>query len=1822
LLFFHFSRAKIASALILGNEVPAFTEPQAMNEPHDHNRSLDVPSVPADSLDAGLAAAFGRPAEGPRSSLGQARPVLLKEAEGERTQVVMPKSDAMPQPEQAGDRYQLFGEIARGGMGAVLRGRDVDLGRELAVKVLLEKHAGRPEVVGRFLEEAQIGGQLQHPNVVPVYDVGHFGERPFFTMKLVKGQTLAALLGERADPAADRPRLLNVALQVTQALAYAHAHGVIHRDLKPANVMVGSFGEVQVMDWGLAKVLAEGGVADEERASRQHHPEEGTMIRTARSSGTAGSHGTDTEAGSLLGTPAYMPPEQANGYVAYLDRRADVFGLGGILCEILTGEPPYVGRSFEEVLRKGADGDLADATARLDACGADRELIDLTKACLAPKVIDRPKDAQAVADALTAYLDGVQERLQAAQRERAVAVVRASEESKRRKVQLALAAAVVGLLLGGGAFAWWRGEQAQLVRQREGRNAEAVAALLEQCKEALEAGDAAKAKVALDAARKRSAEGGAAELAERLGRLDADLALLRDLNAVDQFRWTWTENTFPDEAAVATQLREALRRFGADPDATSVDEAAARVYASAVRERIVTALDRLLQQEKTAGVRAVLRLVDADRYRDEVRDAVLADDRAKMVELAGQKAALEQPPGFAAFLGDSRVIDVGRRRELLQAAVSRRPGNLGLLMALGNTCFEKVDGLSRRPGDLGLLTPLGPHYLPQKESADEQLRWYQAAIAAAPANFAAHINLGSILCVVKRDYDGAIAYARRAIEIDPKHAYAPHNLGLALRNKGQPGEAIPYLRKSIALDPTLAATHDVLGLALQDRDQLDEAIECFLKATAFDPSFVGALEHLSLALLAKGELDEAIACSKKAIALIVRQGRTGRWHHMLAHFHHNLGVALHRNGQVDEAITSWEKATDLDPKDADILTSIGRALHHNGQVDEAIRYLRKAIALDPKSARARVCLGISLCDGKKDYDGAIACFEKALELDPKSARAHDCVGVALFGKGRVDAAAARCRRALELDPKFGHAYFNLTFGLAEAAAGQGEQAARHSPEDRVSWGRQALDSLREGLASHDRRLESGKPADRAAVRMGLRDLARIRDETALAKLPAEQQKAFTQLLADVAALLKKAETPTPKASADKPNPILSALEDALEVLKARLGPDHPRTLSGMNNLALGYRESGKLERALPLFEETLKRRKATLGPDHRDTLFTMTNLAVAHGRRKQFDKSTPLYEEILKRQEATLGRDHSDTLGTLANLGVNYRDASRLAEAIPLLEEAHRAAKKYPQLEVFGQALLAAYKKAGKNARRLELLEETLEFRKETLGPDHRDTLQSMNDLAGAYGEVGDVKRALPLLEEVLKGRKAKLGPYHRDTLKSMNNLGWAYTASAKLDRALALYEETLKLRKARLGSDHPETLMSMSNLGAAYWQGKQLAKSIPLLEEALKGQEAKLGRDDLDTLRTVANLGVNYKDAGRLEEAIPLLEEAHRAARKYPELGFVRWQLLDAYAKAGKMTRRLELLEETLEYQKETLGPDHRDTFQSMYNLALAYQQAGKPLQAVALHEQLRDAVVKKHGADHLHTLATLNNLGNAYHAANRLPEAIKLLEQVRDTAVKELGADNPSTLSTLACLAAAYRSAGKLREATTAFEQAAAGVEKRRFQHEHAGFIIPSTADAYEAAEQLDKAEAWRRKWLAVVKGRDGAGSIDYAGAQADLGQTLVLQKKWAEAETTLKECLAIREKKQPDAWTTFNTKSMLGGALLGQKKYAEAEKLLLEGYRGMKRREKAIPPQGRDRIAEALDRLIALYAATDRSDEAERYRAERRRYPEVLPPPLEEK
>ncbi|HEV3344317.1 MAG TPA: tetratricopeptide repeat-containing protein, partial [Pirellulales bacterium] len=327
------------------------------------------------------------------------------------------------------------------------------------------------------------------------------------------------------------------------------------------------------------------------------------------------------------------------------------------------------------------------------------------------------------------------------------------------------------------------------------------------------------------------------------------------------------------------------------------------------------------------------------------------------------------------------------------------------------------------------------------------------------------------------------------------------------------------------------------------------------------------------------------------------------------------------------------------------------------------------------------------------------------------------------------------------------------------------------------------------------------------------------------------------------------------------------------------------------------------------------------------------------------------------------------------------------------------------------------------------------------LGPDHPSTLTCMDNLARGYHAAGNLDLALPLYEETLKLKKAKLGPDHLSTLTTMHNLAEGYKVADNLDLALPLFEETLKRMKAKLGPDHHETLTTMNNLAASYWRARKLTQSIPLFEEGLKLQEKKLGRSHPETQLTVANLGVNYKDADHLNEALPLLEEAYRASRTIPNLHWVGAQLLAGYAQSGKATEAVGLTNE--------------------------------------------------------------------------------LVAEARKTLPKE---------------------------------------------------------------------------------------SAQLAGTLAQYGFTLLQVKSFTDAELLLRECLAIREKQQPVAWPTFNTQSLLGHALLGQQKYADAEPLLLKGYEGLKEREKTIPPQAKDRIPEALDRLIDLYTATDKPDEVKKWQADR--------------
>ncbi|MCU0723009.1 MAG: serine/threonine protein kinase, partial [Planctomycetes bacterium] len=299
----------------------------------------------------------------------------------------------------AAERYSRMGEIGRGGMGAILKVVDNDIRRPVAMKVILG--GSDEDKLSRFVEEAQVTGQLEHPNIVPVHELGVTPEgKVYFTMKLVKGESLDAILDKvaaegRGDPAG-RPytdryplsHLLEIFLKICDALAFAHSRGVLHRDLKPENVMAGAFGEVLVLDWGLAKVKGRADKASE-------------AVATARSE----SEGERSITGDVMGTPAYMPPEQAKGLVEEIDARSDVFALGGILYKILTRKAPYGGATVTNILASAMDASWTPPRRRAPELDVPPELESVCMRAMAARKEDRYPDVESMVADLRAFQD-------------------------------------------------------------------------------------------------------------------------------------------------------------------------------------------------------------------------------------------------------------------------------------------------------------------------------------------------------------------------------------------------------------------------------------------------------------------------------------------------------------------------------------------------------------------------------------------------------------------------------------------------------------------------------------------------------------------------------------------------------------------------------------------------------------------------------------------------------------------------------------------------------------------------------------------------------------------------------------------------------------------------------------------------------------------------------------------------------------------------------------------------------------------------------------------------------------------------------------------------------------------------------------------------------------------------------------------------------------------------------------------------------------------------------------------------------------------------
>ena len=406
---------------------------------------------------------------------------------------------------------------------------------------------------------------------------------------------------------------------------------------------------------------------------------------------------------------------------------------------------------------------------------------------------------------------------------------------------------------------------------------------------------------------------------------------------------------------------------------------------------------------------------------------------------------------------------------------------------------------------------------------------------------------------------------------------------------------------------------------------------------------------------------------------------------------------------------------------------------------------------------------------------------------------------------------------------------------------------------------------------------------------------------------------------------------------------------------------------------------------------------------------------------------------------------------------------------------------------------------------------------------------------------------------------------------KATGGLGKDVTLRQALDVATA--------EVATAFQDKPLVEASIRNvLGVTYYNLGDFLSATRQLEQALSLRQAKLGPEHPNTLTSMFHLGEVYLNSGKRDRARPLAEEVFR--RQRATLGPAHFDTLRSLwllAMLSTPEEALPLFEESYKLRKATLGPEDPATLRAMKRLAQEYRRAGRGELALPLSEEAVRLMQATLGRKDSQTQVAMVDLAEAYLAAGKLDRALPLAEEALTLLEPTLGPEHPNTRTGMNLLVRVY-------DAT----------------RNHAGAI--------RVGHEL----------LARQRRNLPADHPNIANTLAILGQNLLHTQKPAEAEPLLRECLAIRQKKEPEAWSAFNTQSLLGGALAGQEKYAEAEPLLVKGYEGMKAREKTIPPQAATRIPESIDRLIELYTATEKPDEAAKWRAERAKYPEVAPPP----
>ena len=988
--------------------------------------------------------------------------------------------------------YDVEAFLGRGGMGVVYKARHRRLNRLVALKMLIAgAHAG-PAERARFQREAQVVAELRHANIVQVYDVGDHDGCPFFTMELLEGGSLVQALAGTPQPARQVAALM---VMLAEAVQVAHQAGIVHRDLKPGNILLTAQGTPKVADFGLAR----------------HFEGEAAL----------------TLSGTRMGTPSYMAPEQVVGKAGMFGPATDIYALGALLYEMLTGRPPFRGETAAETERQVIHEEPI-SPSRLNT-KVPRDLETICLKCLHKEPERRYASAAALADDLRRFGEGrpIQAR-----------PVGWGERSwrwcRRNPAAAALSVtplALVGLAVGGGF--WLERQQAERrseTARREGRQSEAAEAVLDQAANLEKHGRWPEARAVLEGAPNLLEAVALADLRERVGQALADARMVTGL---EELRLRLPEGSAPTGHRKYTA---AFREYGialAEPG-----EAAARIRNSAIRETLLAFLHDWLffwvSDADKQNLRDVLDQADDDDWRRRLRKALRgAYDPGKRQELLRAREAPDQPPlilgGLARYM--SSGIEGEDARSLLLEAQQSYPEDFWINFQLG--------------------------YVSLKERPQDAVGYLRAAVASRPDSSQARIMLGRALHDAG-DTDAAIVAFRKAISLPSSNGAGARDLARALAPRGGLEEARALWEQQLKASPPDYDPWDgyaQLCAFLGNEEAYRWARKALLERPRDSTDHWAMAERDSMACLLRPASAEEL---RRAVALVDRAVAAGpKIYPVNAHILFIRGLAEYRQGRPQQAAPLLQESAALLPNRAGPRLALAMAQFRSGRPAEARKTLAAAVrAYNWMAAQADYFMAWVNHILRREAEALVLPNLPAFLRGEYEARDND-ERLALVGicqsQGRYHAAArlyaaaftadpdladtltTECRyRSTGEEPDYGRvesvnteARYLAARCAALAGSGRGRDGAGLGQAERARWRQQARAWVRADLALWVKSLDGGSEQDLVLARRMLThwqaepDLAGIRDLKALDEASAEERNECFALWDQVGAVLRR-----------------------------------------------------------------------------------------------------------------------------------------------------------------------------------------------------------------------------------------------------------------------------------------------------------------------------------------------------------------------------------------------------------------------------------------------------------------------------------------------------------------------------------------------------------------------------------------------------------------------------------------------------------------------------------------------------------------------------